>query len=110
MAGRREKAAKGKWNGGFAPYGYELINGELFIKQDEAEAVRIIFDKYIHTNLGVNGVTRYLQQHDIKKIARRERIEYFFNWICKGSIRQSCILWQDCVWEAYYTKSDWYKK
>lgn len=85
MAGRREKAAKGKWNGGFAPYGYELVNGELFIKQDEAEAVRIIFDKYIHTNLGVNGVTRYLQQHNIKKIARREgELNTFSTGFVKG--------------------------
>lgn len=72
MAGRREKAAKGKWNGGFAPYGYELVNGELFVKEEEAEAVKIIFDKYIHTNLGINGVTRYLEQHGIQKVTRRE--------------------------------------
>ncbi len=85
MAGRREKAVKGKWNGGIAPYGYELVNGELFIKQDEAEAVRIIFDKYIHTNLGVNGVTRYLQQHGIQKIARREgELNTFSTGFVKG--------------------------
>ena len=25
MAGRRQKARDGKWNGGFAPYGYKLV-------------------------------------------------------------------------------------
>ena len=46
MEGRRQKAREGKWNGGFAPYGYQLINGELHIAEDEAEVIRIIYDKY----------------------------------------------------------------
>ena len=36
MEGRKQKAREGKWNGGFAPYGYELVNGELQITEDEA--------------------------------------------------------------------------
>lgn len=28
MAGREQKAREGRWNGGFAPYGYKLENGE----------------------------------------------------------------------------------
>ena len=35
MAGREQKAREGKWNGGFAPYGYKLENGELVIAEDE---------------------------------------------------------------------------
>ena len=31
MEGRKQKAREGKWNGGFAPYGYKLENGELKI-------------------------------------------------------------------------------
>ena len=46
MEGRRQKAREGKWNGGFAPYGYQLINGELQIAEDEAEIIRIIYDKF----------------------------------------------------------------
>lgn len=85
MAGRKEKAAKGKWNGGFAPYGYELINSELFIKEDEAEAIRLIYDKYIHTNLGANGVTRYLNQHGIQKIPRKtSKLTSFSTGFVKG--------------------------
>ncbi len=56
MEGRRQKAREGRWNGGFAPYGYKLVNGELQIEEDEAEIIRIIFDKYMHTNMGANGV------------------------------------------------------
>lgn len=36
MEGRRQKAREGKWNGGFAPYGYKLVDGELIIEESEA--------------------------------------------------------------------------
>lgn len=45
MEGRMQKARKGRWNGGFAPYGYELKEGKLYINEEEAEAIRVIFDK-----------------------------------------------------------------
>ena len=47
MEGRRQKAREGRWNGGFAPYGYQLVNGELIIAEDEAEIIRIIYDKFV---------------------------------------------------------------
>ena len=53
MAGREQKAREGKWNGGFAPYGYKLENGELVIAEDEVEIIQMIFDRYIHTNEGI---------------------------------------------------------
>lgn len=71
MAGREQKAREGKWNGGFAPYGYKLENGQLLINEDEAEVIRIIFDKYIHTNLGAGNVAKYLNDHGYTKIVRQ---------------------------------------
>ena len=52
MEGRLQKAREGKWNGGFAPYGYKLVDGKLEINEEEAYAIRIIFDKYVNTNMG----------------------------------------------------------
>ena len=52
MEGRRQKAREGSWNGGFAPYGYQLVNGELIIAEDEAEIIRIIYDKFVNTTMG----------------------------------------------------------
>ncbi len=49
MKGKRQKAREGKWNGGFAPYGYALVEGSLAIAEDEAEIIRLIFDKYWST-------------------------------------------------------------
>ena len=71
MEGRRQKAREGKWNGGFVPYGYKLVDGELQIAEDEAEAIRIIFDKFTHTNMGYTGVVKYLAQQGISKKARQ---------------------------------------
>ena len=71
MEGRRQKAREGRWNGGFAPYGYKLVDGELQIAEDEAEAIRIIFDKFTHTNMGYTGVVKYLAQQGISKKARQ---------------------------------------
>lgn len=70
MEGRKQKAREGKWNGGFAPYGYKLADGKLEIEEDEAEVIRIIFDKYIDTNMGATGVAKYLNQNGIAKKPR----------------------------------------
>ena len=45
MEGRMQKAREGKWNGGFAPYGYKLV--------------------------GANGLAKYLENHGVRKIARQ---------------------------------------
>ena len=71
MEGRKQKAREGKWNGGFAPYGYKLVDGKLVIDEGEAETIRLIFDKYIHTNMGINGIADYLNTHGYKKKKRQ---------------------------------------
>ena len=71
MEGRKQKAREGKWNGGFAPYGYELVDGELKIADDEAEIIRIIYDKFIHTTMGAGTVARYLNRQGYVKKKRQ---------------------------------------
>lgn len=78
MAGRMEKARQGKWNGGFAPYGYKLENGNLIINEEEAKAVRIIFDKYANTDMGSVAITKYLVRNGIKKVPRHNGKNEFF--------------------------------
>jgi len=73
MAGREQKAREGKWNGGFASYGYKLENGELVIAEDEVEIIQMIFERYIHTNDGINGVANYLNTHGYTKKLRQNR-------------------------------------
>lgn len=71
MEGRKQKAREGRWNGGFAPYGYKLVDGELEVAEDETKIIQIIFDKYIHTTMGVAKVAEYLNQHGYKKKKRQ---------------------------------------
>ena len=71
MEGRIQKAREGKWNGGFAPYGYQLVDGGLQINEEEAAAIRAIFEQYVTTDIGANGVAKYLENHGIHKIQRQ---------------------------------------
>ena len=85
MAGREQKAREGKWNGGFAPYGYRLENGELSIADDEVEVIRVIFDRFIHTNDGVAGIARYLNTHGyVKKLRQNGTIPKFSAVFVRG--------------------------
>ena len=71
MEGRKQKAREGRWNGGFAPYGYRLENGELLIAEDEAEVIRVIYDKYIHTTMSVSSIAaRHPQPVSHRKAGR----------------------------------------
>lgn len=67
MAGRRQKAKEGKWNGGFAPYGYKLIDGCLTVVEEDAKTVRYIFDLFNNTVLGAHGIAKRLNAEGITK-------------------------------------------
>lgn len=71
MAGRRQKAREGKWNGGFAPYGYKLKDGMLEIVEEEAKTVRYIFELFTTEMLGAMAVAKRLNSEGIKKIVRQ---------------------------------------
>ena len=78
MAGREQKAREGKWNGGFAPYGYKLEDGCLVIAEDEVEVIRVIYDRYIHTTEGIAGVAKYLNRNGyVKKLRQNNTIPGF---------------------------------
>ena len=66
-----DKAREGRWNGGFAPYGYRLVDGVLQINEDEAPAIRTIFEQYVNTDTGANGLSKYLEPHGFQKLARQ---------------------------------------
>lgn len=67
MLGREEKAKQGGWNGGFAPYGYELVNGKLEIKEEEASIVQLIFDKFVNGGIGYSTIAGYLNRQGVPK-------------------------------------------
>ncbi|MBM6743142.1 recombinase family protein [Drancourtella massiliensis] len=80
MEGRRQKAREGKWNGGQAPFGYFLDskNSTLIVNPEEAEIVRLIFEKFVHTDMGADFISKYLNQHGYsKKKLREQEVNYF---------------------------------
>lgn len=87
MEGRKQKAREGKWNGGFAPYGYKLVDGSLFIAEDEVEVIKIIFDKYINTTMGVVAIAAFLNESGyVKKKRQNNTIDGFAASFVKGVI------------------------
>ena len=65
--GREEKAKRGGWNGGFAPYGYHLSEGKLITHEEESKVVRLIFEKFLYENMGYTAISAYLNRNDISR-------------------------------------------
>ena len=60
-----ERAKKGMWNGGNAPYGYERKDKKLIINKKEAEIIRLIFETYLGAS-SINRVYDFLKEKNIK--------------------------------------------
>lgn len=73
------------WNGGFAPYGYKLVDGKLMIAEDEEPIIRLIYDKFVNTNMGLRAIAVYLNQNGYhKKIRQNNTMETFSSSFIKG--------------------------
>lgn len=79
LLGREEKAKSGGWNGGFAPYGYELKNGKLEPKEGEHEIVTMIFDMFLNKGMGYSTVARYLNQNGYIREPAKNAVNPKFN-------------------------------
>ena len=64
------------------------IRDRLYINEEEAEAIRIISDQYVHTDIGANGLAKYLANHGINKIQRQNGKNPLFD---AALIRKMCI-------------------
>ena len=60
-----ERAKKGMWNGGNAPYGYRRENKKLVINKKEAEIIRLIFGTYLEAG-SVNELYNFLKEKNVK--------------------------------------------
>ena len=57
---------RGMWTGGPTPYGYRLVNKQLKVDPDAAEAVRMIFRRYVATGSSLQ-VARELNESTYKR-------------------------------------------
>ena len=78
MAGRKEKDRQGLFNGGINPYGYQSVKGKLEIVEDEAEVVRLIFDKYTKTEWGFPSIAKWLNDMGYEKGFRSRNSNNYF--------------------------------
>ena len=101
MEGRIQKAREGRWNGGFAPYGYRLVDGKLEVNEEEAPAIRTIFDQYVNTDMGATGVAKYLENHGISKIQRQNgKNPLFSSQHDPENFEEPCLLRKNRLWTA----------
>lgn len=66
MEGRKEKARQGRWNGGQAPFGYKLVNGELEVVSEEAEIVRMMYELFLD-DMGMMRVANHLNDRGYRR-------------------------------------------
>ena len=60
---------KGLWVGGMVPLGYELKEGQLYIHEDEAKTVRLIFQRYLEIG-SVNRLVKDLKARGLTSKVR----------------------------------------
>jgi len=71
--GMVKRLKEGKWNGGYAPYGYYLNSPNLKIKESEAKVVRTIFDLADKKQMGAISIARHLNENGVKGIQAKWR-------------------------------------
>jgi len=81
MVGKMQKILNGGWPGGPAPYGYRSVNKELVVEPEEAEIVKLIFDRYIQDDGTLNGVAIWLNNNGYSRISKGEVKPFTYDFI-----------------------------
>lgn len=80
--GMTEKARRGQFQSS-PPFGYKMENKELVIIPEEAEAIKLIFDKFLYENASFLGIAKYINSLGYKthrgSLFENRTIEYILN-------------------------------
>ena len=99
-AGMERKARNGEWCGGFVPYGYQKVEGEIVIEEDEAAIVRRIFRNYVH---GMKGATKIFKELNEAGFRKRSGILWenraIINML-KNPFYTGVIRWKESIFEG----------
>lgn len=94
------RAKEGKWHGGgFDPYGYDYIDGDLVVNEKEAAVVRKIYDLYLDQGWSINKIRRYLQERYTTKYGGFENDSTVLN-ILTNPIYISKLRWKNELYDA----------
>ena len=99
-AGMERKARNGEWCGGFVPYGYQKVEGEIVIEEEEAAIVSRIFRNYVYGKKGATKIFKELNEAGLRKRSgilweNRAIINMLKNPFYTGVIR-----WNDSIFEG----------
>ncbi len=101
---------EGHYTGGIVPYGYRLekkgrLNkknqavGDLAVEPDEAEVVRLIFEKYVTEGYGAQRICKFLTEQGVKNKKGRNIPTTSINRIIKNPLYTGVIHNGDCTSE-----------
>lgn len=99
--GMTQRAKEGKWNGGRV-LGYRSKNKRLEIIPEEAETIKLIFNKYVHENWGTKKIANHLNKIGKRTKNNKEFTQSTVNIILKNPIYKGYIRFNQVI--------DWEKK
>ena len=86
MAGRMQKVLDGGWPGGPVPFGYQKDNQELFINEEEARIVKLIYDMYLQDDMKANTVVRWLNDNGYRRMVKGQEKAFTSDFV-KGILK-----------------------
>lgn len=86
-----KRSEQGKRNGAPAPFGYDLVDGNLVINEQEAKWVRFMFDKY-HTH-GSQNIAKQLNNMGVKTKRGEVWSDFAVRYVLRNPINCGYIRW-----------------
>lgn len=94
IGSRIQKAERGEFSGGSAPFGYKVWNGQLVQDEEHVKTVRMVYDMYYVKHMSQNAVARALTENpDVK--TRHGKDKFFVSTITQ-------ILNNEPFYKGYY--------
>jgi site-specific DNA recombinase len=96
-----ERARKGMYNGGYAPYGYKRENKKLIINKREAEIVRMIFETYIETG-SLTKVYDLLKEKNIKNRQGKPFYKTVLGFLLRNPVYAGKVKHNDKIYQGIH--------
>lgn len=81
LAGRMQKLMNGGWPGGPIPFGYQKQDKELVPNPEEAEIVKLIYDRYLLEDSTANGLAIWLNENGYTRTVKGENKPFTYDFI-----------------------------
>ncbi len=80
-AGRMQKLMNGGWPGGALPYGYRSVDRQAVVVPEEAEIVKLVFERYLQDDASMNGIAIWLNDNGYSRAVRGEEKPFTSDFI-----------------------------